>query len=94
VKQVTAMVCLTLMVAGCAYLTPPAEMPSAQPPTQAGMAGSDAEQMSEAKALEQAEAKCASEGKHAVAHRLDNSMVYDCVAPGDATANPQNPPVP
>jgi hypothetical protein len=88
------MVCLTLMVAGCAYLTPPAEMPSAQPPTQAGMAGSDAEQMSEAKALEQAEAKCASEGKHAVAHRLDNSMVYDCVAPGDATANPQNPPVP
>jgi hypothetical protein len=42
------------------------------------------EQQSEAQALEQAEAKCAPEGKHAVAHRVDNTTVCDCVVPGDS----------
>jgi hypothetical protein len=94
VKQMTLLVCAAVILAGCAYAPPPAELPSAQPPTQAGVAGSEAQDLSEARALEQAEAKCSSEGKHAVAHRLDNATVYDCVVAGDAGNNGQNPPQP
>jgi hypothetical protein len=32
----------------------------------------------EARALEQAEADCASEGKHAVSKRVEGETVYDC----------------
>ena len=32
----------------------------------------------EARALEQAEAGCAREGKHAVSKRIEGEMVYDC----------------
>jgi len=32
----------------------------------------------EAQALEQAEADCARQGKHAVSHRVEGETVYDC----------------
>jgi hypothetical protein len=40
-----------------------------------------AEQRSEARALEKAEADCASQGKHAQAKRVDGATVYECVSP-------------
>jgi hypothetical protein len=40
-----------------------------------------AEQRSEARALEKAEADCASQGKHAQAKRVEGDTVYECVAP-------------
>jgi hypothetical protein len=84
----------TAVVAACAYAPPPVESPSAPPPVQAGIAPGEAEQLSEARALEQQEAKCATEGKHAVARRVEDVTVYDCVAPGDAASGSQSTPKP
>jgi hypothetical protein len=72
---------VAIVAAGCANAPPPAENPSAPVPPQ-----SDAQQTLEARALEQAEAKCASEGKKAEARRVDNVTVYDCITPADAAA--------
>jgi hypothetical protein len=93
-KWTMVSVCATAAVAACAYAPPPVEMPSAPAPVQAGVAPGEAQQQSEAQALEQAEAKCATEGKHAVAHRVEDVTVYDCVAPGDAASGTQTPPKP
>jgi hypothetical protein len=38
------------------------------------------EERSEARALEKAEADCASQGKHAQAKRVQGDTVYECVA--------------
>jgi hypothetical protein len=72
---------VAIVAGGCANAPPPAENPSAPVPPQ-----SDARQALEAHALEQAEAKCASEGKKAEAKRVDNLTVYDCITPADAAA--------
>jgi hypothetical protein len=55
---------------------PPVDNPSAPRPPR-----SDAEQKIEARSLEQEQARCAKEGKTAVATRVENSTLYSCVAP-------------
>ncbi len=69
-----------LLAGGCAT-APPADNPSAPRPPR-----SDAQQKIEARELEQAQAKCAQEGKTAVASRVENSTVFNCVASGEAAA--------
>jgi hypothetical protein len=61
------------LVAGCAN-SPALDNPSAPG---AGRPGVD--QRREARALEQAEADCASQGKRAVARREEGETFYDCV---------------
>jgi len=67
VKRVVA-VCAALS-AGCMG-GPSLDNPTASP---------RAEQRSEARALEQAEAECASQGKHAEAQRVEGETLYTCV---------------
>jgi len=66
-----------VLLAGCAY-APPVDNPSAPEAMD-----SDAGEMAEAQQLEQAEAECARDGKHAEAQRVDGDVVYDCVASED-----------
>lgn len=87
-------VCALAVLTGCAYAPPPAENPSAPPVAPAGVAPPQAADISEARALELAQSKCATEGKHAVARRVDDVTVYDCVAPGQSGNNTQPPPQP
>ena len=70
-----------LLVAGGCATGPPADNPSAPRPPR-----SDAQQKIEARELEQAQAKCAQEGKTAVASRVENSTVFNCMASGEAAA--------
>jgi len=58
------------LVAACVS-GPPLENPTASP---------RAQQRSEARALEQAEAECARQGKHAEAQRADGETIYACVS--------------
>jgi hypothetical protein len=64
------------VVFACAVVTagcmggPPLENPTASPRS---------EQRGEARALEQAESQCASQGKHAEAQRVAGETVYSCV---------------
>jgi hypothetical protein len=64
------------LVAACAN-SPPLDNPSSpnafRPSTEEG---------AEARQLERAEADCASQGKHAVARRVEGDTVYDCVSSG------------
>src|ERR1700730_14037368 len=64
--------CATL-VAGCAN-SPPGDNRSAP-----GAGQPAVDKAREARALEQAEANCASQGKHAEAKRVEGATVYDCV---------------
>ena len=59
-----------LLLAGCAGSPPPLDNPTAGP---------RAEQRSEARSLEKAEADCAAQGKHAVAERSEGETLYHCV---------------
>ena len=63
--------CGALLVA-CAG-GPPLDNPSAP-----GAMRPDVDQRREARALEEAEADCAKQGKHAVAARVEGETVYDC----------------
>ncbi|HTC14228.1 MAG TPA: hypothetical protein VK695_00350 [Steroidobacteraceae bacterium] len=58
----------TIVFAGCAN--------APAPDNPAGSARS--QDRNEARALEQAEADCAKQGKHAVAKRVDGESIYDC----------------
>jgi hypothetical protein len=69
----TTVVCIAL-VAGCANSPPPLDNPSAPGSNRPG-----ADQRREARALEQAESDCASQGKRAVARRDEGETFYDCV---------------
>ena len=60
----------TLLVVGCVMAPPPLDNPTASP---------RAEGRSEARALEQAEADCAAQGKHAEAERVEGETLYHCV---------------
>jgi hypothetical protein len=53
---------------GCVS-APPVDNPTASP---------RGEQRRESRALEQAEAECAQQGKHAVARRDEGETLYDC----------------
>jgi hypothetical protein len=64
-------VCAALLVACAAG--PPPENPSAP-----GATRPDVDQRREARALEQAEAECSRQGKHAVAQRVEGEVVYGC----------------
>ena len=64
----TTLCCATL-VAGCVNAPAP-DNPSASAHSQ---------ERSEARALEAAEADCASQGKHAVAQRSEGETFYHCV---------------
>jgi hypothetical protein len=66
-----ALVC-TGMVAGCAN-SPPIDNPS-----NPGEIRPRSDERIEARQLEQAEAQCATQGKHAVAHRDEGVTLYDC----------------
>jgi putative hemolysin len=68
----TALACVALM-AGCAN-SPPVDNRSAP-----GAGQPAVDERDEARALEQAEANCASQGKHAEAKRVEGTTVYDCV---------------
>jgi hypothetical protein len=60
--------CATLIV-GCTLNGPAPDNPTASP---------RAEQRGETRALEQAEADCAAQGKHAVAERSEGETLYHC----------------
>jgi len=64
----TALCCATL-VAGCMN-APPLDNPAAS---------ARAQQRSEARGLEEAEADCAKQGKHAEAQRDEGETFYQCV---------------
>jgi putative hemolysin len=64
--------CMALIV-GCAN-SPPPDNPSAP-----GAGNPRVDERREARALEQAEANCASQGKRAVARREEGETLYDCV---------------
>ena len=68
----TALACAVL-IAGCAN-SPPVDNRSAP-----GAGQPAVDEKREARALEQAEANCASQGKHAEARRVEGATVYDCV---------------
>jgi hypothetical protein len=67
------------LVLGCAALVgacaggPPPDNPSAP-----GAMRPDVDERREARALEQAEAECSRQGKHAVSQRVDGETLYDC----------------
>jgi hypothetical protein len=65
------LICLAL-IAGCVN-SAPVDNPSAP-----GSIRPASEERTEARQLEQAEADCASQGKHAVARRDEGLTVYDC----------------
>jgi hypothetical protein len=69
----TAVVCTTL-IAACANSPPPVDNPSAP-----GSFRAPVDERREARALEEAEADCAKQGKHAVARRAEGETLYDCV---------------
>jgi len=58
-----------VLAGGCAIGPPALDNPTAGP---------GAEQRGEARALEQAEAACAAQGKHAVAERSEGETLYHC----------------
>jgi hypothetical protein len=60
----------TLLMLGCVMGPPPLDNPTASP---------RAEQRSEARALEQAEAECAAQGKHVEVERSEGETLYHCV---------------
>lgn len=62
-------VCCTALVAGCMN-APPVDDPAASARSQ---------QRSEARGLEEAEADCAAQGKHAEAQRDEGETLYNCV---------------
>jgi len=64
---------------------PPPPLP---PPP--GAAPADVQQQQEAQQLEQAEAKCASQGAHAVAQRAGGGTTFGCVPRGENQANPSD----
>ncbi|MBS0577716.1 MAG: hypothetical protein JSR36_00475 [Proteobacteria bacterium] len=72
-KRWIATACAAVLAA-CAN-SPPVDNPSAP-----GSFRPAAEEQSEARALERAEADCVTQGKHAVAKRVDGETLYECVA--------------
>ena len=67
-----ALGCATL-IAGCA------NSPAPYSPSAPGAGQAAVDQRREARALEEAEANCASKGKRAEARRVEGETVYDCV---------------
>jgi hypothetical protein len=70
----TAIACWTALIAGCANspLRDERSAPGAGQPA--------VDERREARALEQAEADCAKQGKHAEAARVEGETAYACVA--------------
>ena len=66
-----ALVCATFLVACVGG--PPLDNPSAP-----GAMQPNVDQRREARALEQAEAECSRQGKHAVSQRVEEETLYDC----------------
>ena len=70
---------LRRVVLACAAVTagcmggPPLDNPTSSPRS---------EQRGEARGLEQAEAECARQGKHAEAQRVEGETIYQCVEAG------------
>jgi hypothetical protein len=72
--------CCAAVIAGCAN-GPPMSYSSAPDPMDANggfQYQGDAADPDEARALEQAESDCASQGKHAVSKRVEGETIYDC----------------
>ena len=67
------------MVLACAaVLTACAGGPPLDNPSAPGAMRPDVDRGREARALEQAEAECAKQGKHAVSQRVEGETLYDC----------------
>jgi hypothetical protein len=64
--------CAAAVVGGCTN-SPPIDNPSSP-----GEIRPQSDERIEARQLEQAEAECATQGKHAVAHRDEGVTLYDC----------------
>ena len=60
------------LIAGCA------NSPAAYSPSAPGTGQRAVDDRREARALEEAEANCSKQGKHAVAKRVEGETVYDC----------------
>jgi len=83
----------TLLLLLACTETPTVNRPAPPPPllpAPPGAAPADAQQQLEAQQLEQAEAKCATQGAHAVAQRADGVTTYGCVPRGENQANPSD----
>ena len=79
-----------LLLLACSE-TPTVNRPAPPPPPlppPPGAAPVNVQQQQEAQQLEQAEAKCASQGAHAVAQRAGGVTTYGCVPRGENQANP------
>jgi hypothetical protein len=75
-----AVSCVAVIV-GCANGPPVSYSPSGADPGDANggfQYQGDGTDPNEERALEQAESDCASQGKHAVAKRVEGETVYDC----------------
>lgn len=68
---------LVVVLAACAGSPQLAYESAPDPVTASGAA--DSVDSGEARALEQAEADCARQGKHAVSKRVEGETLYDCV---------------
>jgi putative hemolysin len=65
---------------GCATLIAAcANSPSTYNPSAPGTGQPATDERRESRALEQAEANCSKQGKHAEAKRVEGATVYDCV---------------
>jgi hypothetical protein len=76
--------CLIVSLGACSGTPQIAHTPAAPLPPQPGAAPADAQRQAEAQELEQAEAKCATGGEHAVAQRTAGGVQYTCVPRGEA----------
>lgn len=81
-----------LLLLACSE-TPTVNRPVPPPPPlppPPGAAPANAQQQLEAQQLEQAEAKCAAQGAHAVAQRAGGVTTYGCVPRGENQVNPSD----
>ncbi len=67
-----------MVVACLAVLTACAAGPPLENPSAPGAMRPDVDERREARALEQAESECATQGKHAVSHRVEGETLFDC----------------
>jgi len=73
----TLWACAALLVA-CAGIPPLENRPPLDNPSAPGTDRPDVDRRREARALEEAEAECAKQGKHAVSQRTEGETFFDC----------------
>jgi hypothetical protein len=81
--RLPALCCLMVWLEACSGAPQIVHTPAAPLPPQPGAAPADAQRQAEAQELEEAEAKCATTGQHAVAQRTAGGTQYTCVPRGE-----------